>query len=112
MNFPLAFPAWMPWWVPVAVLVPAFIYALLFLLMPFGVFGVKGRLDRMDARLDEIQGEIRALILRLPEVASGGLPDSDEAPPVPPRRSPRADEEPRRQPGREEPRFDWPRQPR
>jgi hypothetical protein len=38
-------------------------------LMPFSVFGVKGRLEAIEARLDEIQGEIRSLALRLPERA-------------------------------------------
>ena len=54
----------MPWWVPIVVLVPAILYALAFLLMPFSVFGLKGRLDTIEARLDEIQGEIRSLVLR------------------------------------------------
>ncbi|HEX3348215.1 MAG TPA: hypothetical protein VHS58_08960 [Acetobacteraceae bacterium] len=123
MNLPLALPAWLPWWVPVAVLIPALLYALLFLLMPFSVFGVKGRLDVIEARLDEIQGEIRALILRLPEGDPSYLdsPDSepplrqDGPPPVPPRREARivspADDA-RRRTGREEPRLDWPGQPR
>ncbi len=48
-------------------LVPALLYALAFLFMPFSVLGVKGRLDAIEARLDEIQGEIRSLALRLPE---------------------------------------------
>ena len=38
----------------------------MFLFMPFSVFGVKGRLEAVEARLDEIQGEIRSLVLRLP----------------------------------------------
>ena len=62
-----ALPDWLPWWVPILVLVPALLFALAFLLMPFSVFGVKGRLEAVEARLDEIQGEIRSLALRLPE---------------------------------------------
>ena len=61
-----ALPDWLPWWVPILVLVPALLYALALLLMPF-VFGVKGRLEAVEARLDEIQGEIRNLVLRMPE---------------------------------------------
>jgi hypothetical protein len=53
--------------VPIVLLVPALLYALAFLFMPFSVIGVKGRLDVIEARLDEIQGEIRHLALRLPE---------------------------------------------
>jgi len=64
---PFALPDWLPWWVPLLLLVPALLYALAFLFMPFSVIGVKGRLDVIEARLDEIQGEIRSLSLRLRE---------------------------------------------
>ena len=66
MSMP-ALPDWLPWWVPIVVLVPALLWALAFLFMPFAVFGVKGRLEAIEARLDEIQGEIRSLALRMPE---------------------------------------------
>lgn len=66
MSMP-ALPDWLPWWVPILVLVPALLYALALLFMPFAVFGVKGRLEAIEARLDEIQGEIRSLALRMPE---------------------------------------------
>ena len=94
MTWPFTLPTWLPWWVPIAVLVPGTLYALLFLLMPFSVFGLKGRIDTLEARLDEIQGEIRALILRLPERGGLGMGDArpDAAPrlarpPIPPRPS-------------------------
>ena len=75
---PFALPAWLPWWVPILVLVPAILYGLLFLLMPFSVIGVKGRLDVIEARLDELQGEIRTLSLRLGEPARHAYrPDED-----------------------------------
>lgn len=67
MISPLPLPDWFPWWVQLAILIAALLFGLMFLLMPFAVFGVKGRLDLMEARLDEIQGEIRSLALRLPE---------------------------------------------
>lgn len=67
MTMPFTLPVWLPWWVPILVLIPALLYALAFLFMPFGVIGTKGRLDAIDARLDEIQAEIRSLALRLPE---------------------------------------------
>ena len=66
MNIPVVLPDWVPWWVPLVLLVPALLYALAFLFMPFSVLGVKGRLEVMEARLDEIQNEIRMLALRLP----------------------------------------------
>ena len=76
MTFPFTLPDWLPWWVPIVLLVPLLLYALAFLFMPFSVIGVKGRLDVIEARLDEIQGEIRHLALRLPEV--GRAADYDE----------------------------------
>lgn len=103
MTLPFTLPDWLPWWVPLLLLVPALLYALAFLFMPFGVIGVKGRLDVIEARLDEIQGEIRSLALRLrePEADHRGAdfeevfaPRQDEAarraaqittrPPIPP----------------------------
>jgi len=102
MTLPFPLPDWLPWWVPLVVLVPALLYLLLFLVMPFSVFGLKGRLDLIDARLDEIQGEIRALALRLPE--AGDAPSL--RPPIPPAAERVAAPDPRR---RAEPRLDWPR---
>src|SRR5579871_943918 len=109
MNLPVPLPDWLPWWVPVVVLVPALLYGLLFLLMPFSVFGLKGRLDVIEARIDELHADVRSLTLRLPErdpermgadmgddrprwgppvVAGEGravTAQHDEPPPVPPR---------------------------
>jgi hypothetical protein len=78
----LNLPDWLPWWVPLAALVPAVLWALSFLFMPFSVFGVKSRLELIEARLDEIQNEIRHVALRLP---AGGMtgPDYDDV--YPPR---------------------------
>lgn len=67
MTSPLPLPDWVPWWAHLTILIALLLFGLLFLLMPFAVFGVKGRLELLDARLDEIQGEIRSLSLRLPE---------------------------------------------
>jgi hypothetical protein len=92
MSIPFAVPDWMPGWLPFVVVVPVLLYAVVFLAIPFGVFGVKGRLDVLEARLDEIQGEIRLLSLRLPEpsrasdgsqFAPGDRPASAR-PPIPP----------------------------
>ena len=132
MNMPFALPDWVPWWVTLAVLAPILVYLAGFLLMPFSVFGVKGRLDLIDARLDEIQGEIRTLSLRLPD-AAGAAPHprgTAEQPPIPPAPPPadrprrpmshgtdadwdqeRDEDVPRRlrgPGGRSEPRLGWP----
>jgi hypothetical protein len=89
MTSPLPLPDWMPWWMHLAILLVLLFFALMFLLMPFSVFGLKSRLDGIEARLDEIQGEIRSLALRLPE-----MPEPEEEfrlqrrdgfrPPIPP----------------------------
>jgi hypothetical protein len=138
MTLPLSLPDWLPWWVPIVLLVPALLYALAFLFMPFSVIGLKGRLEVIEARLDEIQHEIRHLSLRLPE--AGHAADYEEIyspeptaqprrapmttrPPIPPAPHELEDREPREPPpravrhdddrrlagGRSEPRLDWPR---
>ncbi len=78
MTSPLPLPDWVPWWVHLAILLAAGLFVLLYLAMPFAVFGVKARLEVIEARLDEIQAEIRSLSLRLPEPA--GM--DDPAPPA------------------------------
>ena len=59
MTSPLPFPDWVPLWVHLVVLVLFAGLALLFLVMPFSVFGVKTRLESIEARLDDIQAELR-----------------------------------------------------
>ena len=121
MTVPQFLPDWAPWWAQLALLVVGLLFALCFLLMPFSVFGVKGRLDGLEARLDEIQGEIRSLALRLPEPMSGydtdyvlpspqrgeGARPLSARPPIPP--PPREGHMPRRgpddRPARNEPRL-------
>ncbi len=64
---PFDFPDWMPWWLQLCVIVAGLLLMLALAFMPFSVFGVKARLEAVEARLDEIQHEIRSLSLRLPE---------------------------------------------
>lgn len=119
----LAIPG-LPDWAGLVVLVLVGLVGLAYLLMPFSVFGVKSRLDAIEAQLDEIQTEIRTLALRLPEPQRGRRPPVEDdwaepiaaprrvepepglraAPPVPP---PAA--WPDRGPSRAEPRVEWPR---
>jgi hypothetical protein len=66
MNLP-TLPDWLPWWVPILIAIPLGLWALTMLMMPFSVIGTKSRLEAIDARLDELQGELRSLVLRLPE---------------------------------------------
>ena len=65
LNLPL--PNWVPWWGQLAILVVAILFGLAFLMMPFAVFGLKGRLDFLEAQLDDIHAEIRMLAMRLPD---------------------------------------------
>ena len=78
MTSPLPLPDWVPWWVHLVVLLAVLLFGLLFLLMPFSVFGVKARLEGIEIRLDEIQGEIRNLALRLPDAVDPGDDYVDE----------------------------------
>ena len=67
MTMPFTFPDWMPWWMQLAIVIACLLVGLAFLAMPFSVFGLKSRLESVDARLDELAGELRSLSLRLPE---------------------------------------------
>ncbi|WP_270937932.1 hypothetical protein [Falsiroseomonas oryzae] len=117
----------LPAWSGLVVLVVLLLVGLAYLLMPFSVFGVKGRLDSIEAQLDELQTEIRTLALRLPDPGRARRPpvEDDWAEPVhPPRRAEAEQPQPRATPpvpppaawpdrtGRAEPRIEWPRQPR
>ena len=59
----LAIPG-LPNWVGLILLLVLGMALLAFLAMPFSVFGVKARLEQIEAQLDEIQTELRALVLR------------------------------------------------
>lgn len=74
MTLPFSFPDWVPWWVQSMVVIVAILFGLALLLMPFSVFGTKSRLDLLEARLDDIQHDLRAIALRLPD---RGRPGAD-----------------------------------
>ena len=59
MTSPLPFPDWVPPWVHLVALVAIAGLTLLFVLMPFSVFGLKTRLEMIETRLDDIQAELR-----------------------------------------------------
>ena len=118
----------LPDWSGLVILLGLVLVALAYLLMPFSVFGVKGRLDAIEAQLDEIQTELRTLALRTPEPGRTRRPPVEDdwaEPPVPLRRAD-AEQHLRATPpvpppaawpergggGRSEPRVDWPRPPR
>ncbi len=82
----LSLPEWLPWWAVLLILVPVTLYLALFLMMPFHTFGVRSRIGALEGRIDELQEEIRALTLRLPERGMDGYGGYDRggAPPIPP----------------------------
>jgi hypothetical protein len=82
----LSFPDWVPWWVPLLLLLPALLYGLAFLFMPFSVIGLKSRLEGIEARLDELQQDIRSLSVHGPD-PGGSMAEFDDLyapPPVAP----------------------------
>ncbi|MGG5812335.1 hypothetical protein [Falsiroseomonas sp. CW058] len=117
----------LPEWTGLVLLVVLLLVGLAYLLMPFSVFGVKGRLEAIETQLDEIQTELRTLALRLPEPGRRRPPveeDWAEPPALGPRRA-EPEPPPRAMPpipppaawpdgrgGRAEPRIEWPRPPR
>ena len=115
----LAIPG-LPDWTGLVLLLLVALGVLAFLLMPFSVFGVKGRLDAIEAQLDDLRAELRALPMRLGDAPRGRgraveeewveptAPPRDVAPPrsAPPVPPPPAWPEARGT--RAEPKLDWP----
>lgn len=90
----------LPEWTGLVVLLVLALLAVCLLVMPFSVFGLKGRLDSIEAQLDDLRADLRMLAARPPEARREGW---DMAPPPIP--------EPPAPSGRAEPRISWPRQP-
>ena len=119
----LAIPG-LPGWTGLLALLVLLLVGLAYLLMPFAVFGVKGRLETIEAQLDELQAEIRSLRLggeaprrqasfvaddwvEPPSLRRGGTAGVDPTPRVTPPVPPPA-AFPDRRGGRAEPKLDWP----
>ncbi|WP_354857143.1 hypothetical protein [Acetobacter fabarum] len=70
----LSFPEWVPLWGQLLVLAVGIVFGLAFMMMPFAVFGVKGRLAELSLQLEELQAELRARAIqgnRVPEGYAG-----------------------------------------
>ncbi len=119
----LQLPNTVPWWLVLAVLIPVGLYVLLFLAIPFSVFGLKGRMESIEARLDDMHADIRGVALHLAEQGvreHDGYPMAGTSPPILPARGEMEAEPPRGRMGdgggqrragpraRSEPRLDWP----
>ena len=111
----------LPSWVAIVLLVAISISILAFLAMPFAVFGVKSRLEAVEAELADLRTEIRALIRQPVGSVPARTVVEEEWVEPPSRAASRAREaEPRLAPpvpppparpartGRAEPRLDWP----
>lgn len=64
MDLPFTLPDWLPAWGFLLLAIPALLFALAFLLMPFSVFGLKTRLEAVEAQLDAVAEELRSLNFR------------------------------------------------
>lgn len=94
----------LPEWTGLVALLILLLLAVCLLVMPFSVFGVKGRLDSIEAQLDDLRAELRVMTARQAEPrretweATPNIPEPYAAPPS-------------ASSGRAEPRISWPRQP-
>lgn len=109
----------LPSWVGLIVLIAIAVSLLALLAMPYAVFGVKSRLEAVEAELADLRTEIRTL-LRQPGATARATVEDDYVAPPSRRAEPRfTAPEPNRAPvpppaarvvrGRAEPRLDWPR---
>jgi hypothetical protein len=64
MNLPFTLPDWLPAWAFLLLALPVLLFALAFLMMPFSVFGVKARLEALEAQIDSLHEEVRNLAIR------------------------------------------------
>jgi hypothetical protein len=98
----------LPGWTGLLAALALALLILCFLVMPFSVFGVKSRLESIEAQLDEAQAELRAISARLADGPRRPLIMDDLDMPS----APRASESRSPSTGRTEPRINWPREPR
>jgi hypothetical protein len=90
----------LPEWTGLVALLVLLLLAICLLVMPFSVFGLKGRLDSIEAQLDDLRADLRLMAARAPETRRDAWDATPPPPPEPPSPS-----------GRAEPRISWPRQP-
>ncbi|CAP57118.1 hypothetical protein [Gluconacetobacter diazotrophicus] len=75
---PFPFSDWMPWWLQLTLLILGTLFAFVWLLMPFAVFGVKGRLDALALQIEDLQAELRVLAVP-PEERRPAMPAAPRA---------------------------------
>jgi hypothetical protein len=106
----------LPEWTGLVALLVLLLLALCLVVMPFSVFGVKGRLDNIEAQLDEIRAELRVFAARMPEARRPDWRGTGEheielpRPAARPDSAALSDQHPSIYPGgRAEPRISWPK---
>lgn len=72
-------PDWLPGWAFGLIFAVGALYLLVLLAMPFSVFGLKGRLDELDMRLDDLHADIQAILRRLPAARGERLAEDPPA---------------------------------
>src|ERR1700734_3844342 len=79
-DMPFALPDWMPAWMFLLLAVPVMLYVLAFLLMPFSVFGVKARIEALEAQIESLHDELRIMSMRSAGVIPRGkaTPELDD----------------------------------
>ncbi|MBV1836170.1 hypothetical protein [Acetobacter estunensis] len=61
----IVLPDWLPIWALVLLAGLAAVLAIAFLLMPFAVFGVKGRLAEIELQLEDVRADLRVIAMRV-----------------------------------------------
>ena len=61
MNAFFSLPDWAPGWLGPLLAIFGGLFALAFLLMPFTVFSLKARLDQIEAKIDDLHADLRAV---------------------------------------------------
>ena len=83
MTLPFTLPDWLPGWALLLLALPVLLWALAFLLMPFSVFGVKARLEALEAQVDALQDDLRMISMRMSGALSPPSRSSDAYEDVP-----------------------------
>jgi hypothetical protein len=83
MDLPFTLPDWLPPWLFLLLALPVLLYALVFLIMPFSVFGVKARLEALEAQLDAIHEDLRYLSNRPLTQTTRIMADEQDFDPLP-----------------------------
>jgi hypothetical protein len=76
-TLPFTLPDWLPPWAFLLIALPVLLYLLIFLIMPFSVFGVKARLDNIEQQLESLHEELRFLANRNTSRPTRPIEDDD-----------------------------------